>query len=594
MATFLHIEHASFSFPGMTRQLFDNIDAHFPPGWTGIVGPNGAGKSTLLRMAIGEFEPQSGRIVRLATAVYVPQRTDEPPPGAEDFQYAYDAEAFDLRQRLGIGDDWLDRWNTLSHGERKRFQIASALWRDPELLALDEPTNHIDSEARELLASTLRRFRGVGLLVSHDRAFLDSLCSQCLFIDPPNATMRPGGVTAGSNEDRRERQEARDKDDSLRHSAERLKQASQKRREEADQQAKSHKAAASRRPPMHDHDGRAKRQLAKLTGKDSWAVNQSAALAKRAGKDMKARAGIGVKKEYEMGFWIEDAGCSPRNCLVHFDPCEIPLCAADGEGAVATHSHAADGEGAVATHPPASAGALGSDTAPGVEGRRVLHLPELRVGPTDRIALAGCDGEGAVTARHPDSAGALRCDAAPGVEGRRVLRLPELRVGPTDRIALTGPNGAGKSTLVRRILEIANVPSERIIYVPQEITAEESARILKETSAMPRAELGKVMTSFSRLGSRPARLLESELPSPGEIRKLLLSLGVVRGPHLIVMDEPTNHLDLPSIECLEEALAECPCALILVSHDQRFLDTVTNISWRVQPEPGGDSRLVVE
>ena len=504
MATFLHIEHASFSFPGMTKPLFDGIDAHFPPGWTGIVGPNGAGKSTLLRMAIGEFEPQSGRVVRLATAVYVPQRTDEPPPGAEDFQYAYDAGAFDLRQRLGIGDDWLDRWNTLSHGERKRFQIASALWRDPELLALDEPTNHIDAEARELLAATLRRFRGVGLLVSHDREFLDSLCGQCLFIDPPNATMRPGGVSAGSAEDRRERKEARDKDDALRHSAERLKRASQKRREEAEQQAKSHKAASSRKVPMHDHDGRAKRQLAKLTGKDSWAVNQSAALAKRAGKDQKARAGLGVKKEYEMGFWIEDAGCSARNCLVHFDPCEIPL----GSG--------------------------------------------------------------------------------------RVLHLPELRVGPTDRIALTGPNGAGKSTLVRRILEIANVPPERVISVPQEITAEESARILKETSAMPRAELGKVMTSFSRLGSRPARLLESEMPSPGEIRKLLLSLGVVRGPHLIVMDEPTNHLDLPSIECLEEALSECPCALVLVSHDQRFLDAVTTISWRILPEPSGDSRLVIE
>ena len=52
-----------------------------------------------------------------------------------------------------------------------------------------------------------------------------------------------------------------------------------------------------------------------------------------------------------------------------------------------------------------------------------------------------------------------------------------------------------------------------------------------------------------------------------------------RGPHLIVMDEPTNHLDLPSIECLENALAEAPCALLLVSHDERFLARLTTVRW---------------
>ena len=504
MGSFLHVEQVSFSFPGMTRPLFRAIDAHFPPGWTGIVGPNGAGKSTLLRLAIGELEPQSGRVVRLDTAVYVPQRTDEPPPGAEEFQYACDPDAFDIRRRLGVGEEWLERWGTLSHGERKRFQIAAALWREPDLLALDEPTNHIDEDARRLLSGALHRFRGVGLLVSHDREFLDDLCGQCLFIDPPSATMRPGGVTAGSGEERRERQFLRDKDDALRHSAERLRRAAQQRREEAEQQAKSHKAATSRKPPMHDHDGREKRRIAKLTGKDSWAVNQSSALAKRAGKAQKARTGLGVKKEYAMGFWLEDAGCSPRNCLVQAGPGELPL----GDG--------------------------------------------------------------------------------------RVLRIPELRVGPTDRIAVTGPNGAGKSTLVRHLLSVANVPPERVISVPQEIPAAESARILKEASSMPHAELGRVMTSFSRLGSRPQRLLESEVPSPGEIRKLLLSLGVVRGPHLVAMDEPTNHLDLPSIECLENALAECPCALILVSHDMRFLEVSTTIRWNLRREPCGDSLLVVE
>jgi ATPase subunit of ABC transporter with duplicated ATPase domains len=100
------------------------------------------------------------------------------------------------------------------------------------------------------------------------------------------------------------------------------------------------------------------------------------------------------------------------------------------------------------------------------------------------------------------------------------------------------------------------------------------------------------MTIVSRLGSRPRRLLESDEPSPGEIRKILLATGIARGPHLIVMDEPTNHMDLPSIECLETALSDCPCGLLLVSHDTRFLHALATVNWHLTDD-GADSRLTV-
>jgi ATPase subunit of ABC transporter with duplicated ATPase domains len=95
------------------------------------------------------------------------------------------------------------------------------------------------------------------------------------------------------------------------------------------------------------------------------------------------------------------------------------------------------------------------------------------------------------------------------------------------------------------------------------------------------------MTAVSRLGSRPARLLESDEPSPGEVRKLLLGFGIARRPYLIIMDEPTNHLDLPSIECLEDALDGCPCGLLLVSHDLPFLSRLTRIRWHITPADCG-------
>lgn len=163
--------------------------------------------------------------------------------------------------------------------------------------------------------------------------------------------------------------------------------------------------------------------------------------------------------------------------------------------------------------------------------------------------------------------------------GERQLHYPDLCVKSDDRIAITGPNGAGKSTLVRHLLQHVNLQPERITYIPQEIDVLEAKSILAQALELPSERRGQVFTIVSRLNSRPERLLASAEPSPGEVRKLLLALGMSLQPHLIIMDEPTNHLDLPSILCLEEALAECPCALILVSHDAHFLARLTRITW---------------
>lgn len=152
---------------------------------------------------------------------------------------------------------------------------------------------------------------------------------------------------------------------------------------------------------------------------------------------------------------------------------------------------------------------------------------------------------------------------------------------PKDRIALTGPNGAGKSTLLRWLLPHLNVPPGQITYVPQEIDAGQCRDILARVRGLPHEPLGHLMTIVSRLGSRPHWLMESREPSPGETRKLMLALGMTRKPHIIIMDEPTNHMDLPSIECLEAALADCPCGLVIVSHDRPFLEKLTRTEWRI-------------
>jgi len=133
------------------------------------------------------------------------------------------------------------------------------------------------------------------------------------------------------------------------------------------------------------------------------------------------------------------------------------------------------------------------------------------------------------------------------------------------------------------MLERLNIEPERLVYLPQEMDAASSAETIKKIRRLSRDELGRVMTLVTRLGSDPDRLMETVEPSPGEMRKALLALGIVKSPELVILDEPTNHLDLPSIECMERALTDLRCGLLLVSHDERFLEALTTICWQIEP-----------
>jgi ATPase subunit of ABC transporter with duplicated ATPase domains len=176
--------------------------------------------------------------------------------------------------------------------------------------------------------------------------------------------------------------------------------------------------------------------------------------------------------------------------------------------------------------------------------------------------------------------------------GGRILSFPELTMAPDDRIAITGPNGSGKSTLIRHIMDLLTLPEDKVIYLPQEIDENTSREIMSEVITLPGKQLGVVMTVVSCLGSRPERLVRNTDVSPGEIRKVMLALGISKEPHLIIMDEPTNHLDLPAIELLEQALEGCPCGLLLVSHDYRFLSKLADIRWHISPADADENTLL--
>jgi len=200
--------NVTFSYEGALAPVLTSADAHFPVGWSGIVGANGAGKTTLMRLATGFLRPSEGRVEIPPGALYCAQRTDDAPDELQRLLEDMDGEAWEIRGRLGIDESWPGRWDSLSHGERKRAQIGVALWQQPPALAIDEPTNHLDREAKAMLVQALRRYRGVGLLVSHDRELLDGLCRQCAFVEPPSVTVRPGGYAKGVEQGQMEREVA--------------------------------------------------------------------------------------------------------------------------------------------------------------------------------------------------------------------------------------------------------------------------------------------------------------------------------------------------------------------------------------------------
>jgi len=223
------VSNLSFQFGG--QLLFKDVDLKFTPGnCYGIIGANGAGKSTFLRLLCGELEPTRGEIyipdtVRMSVlkqnhfayeeysvmdtvimgnarlyeimkekdALYSkPDFTDEDGIRASELEAEFaeldgweaESEASKLIQGLGLADEYLYmQMSSLKESEKVKVLLAQALFGNPDIILLDEPTNGLDIDAVIWLENFLADYFGTVLVVSHDRHFLNDVCTNIVDID---------------------------------------------------------------------------------------------------------------------------------------------------------------------------------------------------------------------------------------------------------------------------------------------------------------------------------------------------------------------------------------------------------------------------
>lgn len=480
------LSDVGYTYPDAVEPLFSHVTITFPQGWSGLLGDNGCGKTTLARIAVGQLTPQTGSVSTGHFCALCTQETDTPPDTLVDFALDYGREARHLRTIFCLDDDMFWRFDTLSHGERKKIQIAVALWQRPDVLVLDEPTNHIDHESRMQLIQAMQTYRGIGILVSHDRELLDAVVTRCVSFEDGKIIVRPGGYTAAHTQEMLERETTRREAHTARKQLTRLSEEKDARAHEADR-------AQARRSKRHidpkDRSAKAKIDLAIFTGQDGARGKLSAQLDARLTAAQNRVEQARIAKRYDGELWFETHP-SERKTLVTIEPTTIPC---------------------------------GSDT----------------------------------------------------------LAIPQLFVGNTDHVGIAGPNGAGKSTLLTYIHSLI-ADDLTVLTIPQEVAADKHTQIVHQTQTLSPSKRGQVLSIVAQLNSQPKRILEGDRVSPGELRKLMLALGMLEDPDLIIMDEPTNHLDLHSIEALEHMLSSYPGALLLVSHDHAFLHACTSRTWIVK------------
>ncbi len=478
----LKIRDLSYKYPSAAQPIFNALNLDFEEGWSAITGVNGSGKSTLLKLISKELKTEKGMILGNSLVVYCAQSTEFPPLELEEFMMTYTKEAYKLRDLLQVKDEWLGTWEVLSHGERKRLQLAVTLSSESDVLMVDEPTNHLDSRSQAIVVKALKSYKGIGILVSHDRTLLDALTQQTIMIKAGEVLKYRSKFSLAQEAYGQTLSHKKKVISEQEHELKKINRVVQVQREKV---SLAKKRFSKKGVSRHDSSMKEKINGAILTGKDK---NDGQMLQRTVTKQRHLSENMNkLSKEYATGISFE--------------------------GEIAKHNF------------------------PIAVEKNCIELFE-----------------------------------------STQLCFPRLSVDIGDKVGMCGENGTGKSTFIRYFVKTIDFKHD-YLYIPQEITDKEAEQLFNEISDLSTDAKGELFTLVQRLGSDAKALLNSSIPSPGEVRKLLIAQGLLKRPSLIILDEPTNHMDLESIESLEASLKEYAGVLLFITHDETFLENLSTKRW---------------
>lgn len=479
----LKLNHISYKYS--YHEIFSNLNLDFTNGWSGIIGQNGSGKTTLLKLIAKQLKPQNGNISGNDLVYYCEQKLDKYPYLFHEFRDDFSSKRYKLQELLEIQDEWFYTWETLSFGERKRIQIAIALYSEADVLLLDEPTNHLDFSMKKIVIEALKGFKKIGLIVSHDREVLDTLCSNTIILKN-NKIYRYKTNYSSSLEEFAKEQEALAKE--YEKQDQRIKTLAKNIQSQKEKVSKIKGRFSKKNIDKNDSSTKEKINLAKLTGKDkvdSKKVDTLNTKLEHLNSNKKR-----IDKEYKKGIVLDNATIRKS---------AVPI---------------------------------------------VLKAQKLQLG------------------------------------GEKILDFPDIVINHGDKIAIVGDNGSGKSSFIKYLL--SHIDQKDMLYLPQEIDELQAKELFESIQELSDEKKGELFTFVTRLSSNPKKLLDHTLPSPGELRKLLIAKAMLENISMIVLDEPTNHMDIDSILALEEALKAYDGTVILISHDRIFLENIVKSIWEIK------------
>ncbi|MCL5260501.1 MAG: ATP-binding cassette domain-containing protein [Gammaproteobacteria bacterium] len=505
------------------HEIFSELNLTFTQKKYGIVGKNGCGKSTLLKLIIGELAPTCGQVLTNATIGYCPQEfTLECNKNVAEFLcVAAKLQALERIQAGSIAaidfetlaDDWqilersqklLEKFGlanltlsyslkNLSGGELTQIYLAKTFFADKDFIILDEPTNNLDSSAKQKLFAQIQDWQKGLIVVSHDRELLE-LMSEIVALNSHGAEIYGGNYSFYKEQSALQKQAKLQQYEFAKHELKKTKLHLQKTQEK--QQKRCQKGKALR------HTGSQSKLILNAMRENSEQNQKresirSARMLEQSTTNLdNARKNIEIDEE--INFILKDAQIPP--------------------------------------------------------GKIVIEMHD-------------------VTFSYANSA--------------TLIHNFNLRILGRERVAVLGKNGSGKTTLVKIILGIIK-PDAGSVFI-----GIDNMRYLDQTASLLDLNL-TVLDNFKKFNphinetqartllaaflfrNEKALQLAGNLSGGEKIRALLAAVLMAEKPaQLIILDEPTNNLDLDSIYSLEKALNCYHGALLVISHDQKFLENIS-------------------